>query len=368
MDLQAHMARASLHGGAEADVTKVATRGPRGPRGPERRASRQVLLVERLSKTKDQAAFKFLFRETSLDSICLCLAKVRDQEISLYLQRGILQIASLMSSEAFTGIERVRRGLRTLQMRMSDDPSTTRRLYDRHVESLGRSVFAIGRRLGQIEDYLAGCPFSGSAEETRGLYGQRVRDLAGDVRFLRFELARWVQKFVPIRGELPAGAEGHTFLEGRIGAVVDDLGLRLREIQEVLSASLLNQLIIFDEDLTRSKLFKRDIENFLDFDHLVNWLSELVTRVESYDEQRRPGELKKIKTLLRDFQPEPFPTFSGVRESDHILLARFVPQIINYRHRPTGRADDPIHVFLLLLGDLLLRLNRTGTATSEIGG
>jgi hypothetical protein len=316
-------------------------------------------LVEGLNQAKEQAAFKYLFRETSLDSIHRCLAKVKDQEISQFLQKGILQIASLMSSEAFTGIERVRRGLRTLQMRVADDPLAARRIYDRHVETLGRSVFALGRRLRQIEGFLAGCPFSGSAEQTRGLYGQHVRDMAGDVRFLRFELARWVRKFVPIRGELPAGQEGCSFLEGRIGAVVDDLGLRLREIQEVLSASILNQLILFDEKLTRSELFKSDIENFLDVDSLMSCLSELVTRVKDYDERRRPGELKKIKTLLHDIQPGQFPALSGIRESDHILFARFVPQILDYRHRPAGRGDDPIHVFLLLLGDLLLGLNRT---------
>jgi hypothetical protein len=313
-----------------------------------------------LSQTKDQAAFRYLFRETSLESIHQCLAKVRDQEMVEYLQNGIIQIAELMSSEAFTGLERTRRKLRALRPRVVEDPSVARRQYDQHAENLGQLIFALGRRLGQFEEFLSSCPFSGSSELKRGLYGQRVRDLAGDIRFLGFELNLWVERCVPLRGDLPDGVEGRAFLEGRIGAVVDDLGLRLKEIQEVLGAAILQQLNVFDETLTRSKLFKRDIENVLDTDHLLSWLAELMGRVRDYDEQRRPEQLERVKTLLANFQPEQFPALSGIRESDHTMFTRFIPQIMHYSHSRPQKGDDPIHLFLLLLGDLVRNVNQTG--------
>jgi hypothetical protein len=317
-----------------------------------------------LSESKDQAAFRYLFRETSLESIRQCLAKVRDQEIVEFLQNGIIQIAELMSSEAFNGLERTRRKLRTLRPQVAEDPAFARQQYDHHAESLGQLIFALGRRLGQFDEYLSSCPFSGSAELKRGLFGQRVRDLSGDVHFLRFELNLWVNRCVPLRGELPNGVEGRAFLEGRIGAVVDDLGLRLKEIQEVLSAAILQQLNIFDKTLTRGKLFKRDIENILDTDHLLSWLTELMARVRDYDEQRRPEQLERVKTLLSSFQPEQFPALSGIRESDHTMFTRFIPQIMDYRHRRAQRGDDPIHLFLLLMGDLVHTLNQVGAAAT----
>jgi hypothetical protein len=277
-----------------------------------------------------------------------------------FLQNGIIQIAELMSSEAFNGLERSRRQLRALHPRVAEDPAGARRHYDQHAESLGQIVFALGRRLGQFEEFLSGCPFSGSAESTRGFFGQRVRDLAGDVVFLRFELNLWVERCVPLRGELPNGVEGRAFLEGRISAIVDDLGLRLKEIQEVLSAAILKQLVVFDDSLTRGKLFKYDVENILDTDQLLSWLTELMVRVRDYDAQRRPEQLTRVKSLLNNFQPEQFPSLTGIRESDHTMFTQFIPQIMSYRHRRPQKGDDPIHVFLLLLGDLVRNLSQAG--------
>jgi hypothetical protein len=265
-----------------------------------------------------------------------------------------------MSSEAFNGLERTRRQLRALRPRVTDDPAAARRQYDKYAESLGQLVFALGRRLGQFEEFLSGCPFSGSSESTRGLFGQRVRDLAGDVVFLRFELNLWVGRCVPLRGELPNGVEGRAFLEGRISAIVDDLGLRLKEVHEVLSAAILQQLVVFDESMTRAKLFKHDVENILDTDQLLSWLTELMVRVRDYDEQRRPEQLVRVKNLLKSFQPGKFPALAGTRESDHTMFTRFIPEIMSYRHRRPKKGDDPIHVFLLLLGDMVRNLNQSG--------
>ena len=214
MDMPGESSSAGSRKSAESASTKKATRSP----------SAQKPLSVPLSETKDQAAFRYLFRETSLESIHRCLAKVRDQEIVEFLQNGIIQVAELMSSEAFNGLERTRRQLRALRPRVADDPAGARRHYDKYAESLGQLVFALGRRLGQFDEFLSGCPFSGSSESTRGLLGQCVRDLAGDVVFLRFELNLWVERCVPLRGELPNGVEGRAFLEGRISAIVDDLG------------------------------------------------------------------------------------------------------------------------------------------------
>jgi len=322
-------------------------------------------LLDRLSEGGEHAAFEYLFRETSFDTINHCLSEIRDQEVAHYLLDGVLQIASLLSSEAFIGIERIRRELKTLMFRSGEDLSNARRVYDSHVEVLGQYLFAIGRRLQQIEAFFASCPFSGSAEQMRGLYGQQVRDLAGDLRFLRMGLDRWVRKFVPLEGELPVGEEGRQFLEARITTVVDDLALRLKEVQESFSFVMLEQLALFDDTLTRKRLFKRDLENQLDLDHFLSWFGELMSRVRDYDERRQPEQLDGIKFLLRDFHPEQFPALAGMRESDHILFSSFVERLQTYRHPTAGepmghkeQVDDPVHPFLLLLGDLLSSLNQ----------
>jgi hypothetical protein len=170
-----------------------------------------------------------------------------------------------------------------------------------------------------------------------------------------------------LEGELPAGEEGREFLEARITTVVDDLALRLKEVQESFSFVMFEQLTLFDETLTRKSLFKRDLENQLDLDHFLSWFGELISRVRDYDVERRPEQLEGIQFLLRDFHPEQFPAFAGMRESDHILFSSFVQRLQTYRDpaatgqlkgQKEAQAEDPIHPFLLLLGDLLSSLNQ----------
>jgi hypothetical protein len=212
---------------------------------------------------------------------------------------------------------------------------------------------------------MSSCPLSGSGEQLRGRYGQRVRDLAGDVRFMRQELSRWVRRFVPLKPQSRSqeASVDREFLEGRIDAVVDELGLRIREIHETLSASLFEQLVIFDPALTRQRLFRRDLENVLDIGQLLDVLANLFDRVKEFDEGRRADQLQRVKTLLRDFRPEQFLSFSGVRESDQALFLRSVQALLAYEP-PVGRAraakseEDPIKVFLLLTGDLVASLRR----------
>ena len=323
-----------------------------------RKGSLCTVLVDHLSEGREPAAFDYLFRETSLETLNQCLGEIRDQEVANYLLEGILLIAALLSSEAFVGVERNRRELKTLMVRSGEDLAKARLAYDGHVEILGQYFFAVGRRLKEIESYLGSCPFTGSAEDLRGLYGQRVRDLAGDLKFLRLELDRWVRRFVPLEGDLPAGNEGREFLEARIGTVVDELGLRLKEVQESTGFVMFEQMKLFDATLTRKKLFRRDLENQLDLDRFLGWFGELIAKVRDYDEQRRPEQLQKVQVLLKDFRPDLFPTLAGVRESDHALFSSFVRRLQQYRHEQVGRNDDPVHPFLLLLGDVLKSLNQ----------
>ena len=315
-------------------------------------------LLDHLSEGREQAAFDYLFRETSFETLNHCLSEIRDQEVANYLLEGVLLIAALLSSEAFIGIERNRRELKTLMLRSGEDLAKARQTYDGHVEVLGQYFFAVGRRVKGIESFLGSCPFSGSAEDLRGLYGQRVRDLAGDLKFLRLELDRWVRKFVPLGGQLPTGTEGRDFLEARIGTVVDELGLRLKELQESTCLVMFEQLNLFDATLTRKKLFRRDLENQLDLDRFLSWFGELMSKVRDYDEQRRPDQLRTVQALLRDFRPDQFPTLAGVRESDHALFSSFVQRLRDYQHEQVGRKEDPVHPFLLLLGDVLQSLNQ----------
>jgi hypothetical protein len=360
MDLMAHK------GGASNQSKRSSSRGAQKRGVTNRQRANSGPLTSPLTKTRDQAAFKYLFRETSLESIQQCLESIRDQEMVEFLEEGILKIAAIMSSEAFTGLERARRELKALLPRVEEEAANARLLYDRHVETLGQLTFALGRRLDQYEEFLSKCPFTGSAEQLRGLYGQKARDISGDVRFLHVELNHWVKRFVPIRGELPKGDEGRSFLEGRITAVVDDLGLRLKEVQEILSTAIHDQLSVFDGTLTRSRLFKKDIENFMDIDHLLSWITELMSRVKEYDAERRPEQLQIVKTLLSDFRPEKFPALSGVRESDQALFSKFIPHILDYKHSAKQRGDDPMHVFLLLLGDLVRSLQQAGAEASPL--
>jgi len=320
-------------------------------------------LMERLNNGRDQAAFEFLSRETSLEVLNECIRRIPDQQMTENLVEQLFMKGALLSSEAFTGIEEIRRELKLFSSGTNEEEAAVARLrYDRQVEKLGQHVFALGRRLHQLEQFMANCPLSGSGEQLRGRYGQRVRDLAGDVRFMRQELSRWVRRFVPLKPQSRSQVD-REFLEGRIDAVVDELGLRIREIQETLSASLFEQLVIFDPALTRQRLFRRDLENVLDIGQLLDVLANLFDRVKEFDEGRRADQLQRVKTLLRDFRPEQFLSFSGVRESDQALFLRSVEALLAYEP-PVGRAraakseEDPIKVFLLLTGDLIASLRR----------
>jgi hypothetical protein len=128
---------------------------------------------------------------------------------------------------------------------------------------------------------------------------------------------------------------------------------------------MFEQLALFDDTLTRKRLFKRDLENQLDLDHFLSWFGELMSRVRDYDKQRQAEQLDGIKFLLRDFHPEQLPALAGMRESDHVLFNSFVQRLQTYRHPTAGetighkqQVDDPFHPFLLLLGDLLSSLNQ----------
>ena len=329
-------------------------------------------LMERLNNGRDQAAFEFLSRETSLEVLNECIRRIPDQQMTENLVEQLFMKGALLSSEAFTGIEEIRRELKLFSSGTNEEEAAVARLrYDRQVEKLGQHVFALGRRLHQLEQFMANCPLSGSGEQLRGRYGQRVRDLAGDVRFMRQELSRWVRRFVPLKPQSRSQVD-REFLEGRIDAVVDELGLRIREIQETLSASLFEQLVIFDPALTRQRLFRRDLENVLDIGQLLDVLANLFDRVKEFDEGRRADQLQRVKTLLRDFRPEQFLSFSGVRESDQALFLHSVGALLAYEP-PVGRAraakseEDPIKVFLLLTGDLVASLRRQQRSRDQKG-
>jgi hypothetical protein len=323
-------------------------------------------LMERLSHGRDQAAFDFLSRETSLDVLNECIRRIPDQQMTENLVEQLFMKAALLSSEAFTGIEEIRHDLKSFSTASgAEEPAAAHRRYDRQVEKLGQHVFALGRRLHQLEQFMGSCPLTGSGEQLRGRYGQRVRDLSGDVRFMRQELSRWVRRFVPLKshGRPQSAGVDREFLDGRIDAVVDELGLRIREIQETLSASLFEQLVLFDPALTRKRLFRRDLENVLDIGQLLDVLANLFDRVKEFDEGRRDDQLQRVKTLLRDFRPEQFLSFSGVRESDQALFLSSVSALLEYepgKTPPSAASDgeDPIKVFLLLTGDLVASLRR----------
>jgi hypothetical protein len=329
-------------------------------------------LLERLNRGRDQAAFEFFARETSLDVLNECVRRIPDQQATEYLVEQLFLKASLLSSEAFTGMEAIRRDLKSFASRArSEVPPVARMHYDRQVEKLGQHVFALTRRIHHLEQFMASCPLTGSGEQLRGRYGQRVRDLAGDVRFMRQELARWVRRFVPIKGSSGDGdgaTVDHEFLQGRIDAVVDELGLRIREIHETLSASIFEQLVMFDPSLTRQRLFRRDLENVLDIGQLLDVLSNLFDRVKEFDEERRQDQLVRVKTLLSDFKPEQFLSFSGVRESDQGLFLRSIEDLLRYQPETAndGKREDPIKVFLLLTGDLIASLRRQQRSRDQI--
>lgn len=332
----------------------------------ERKGELNQALRQKLARTDEPAAFSYLVREITLEVLNDCLNKIRDEEVAIFVVDSAMLIASVLASEAFSGIERRQGELRAYRAAVPLEPSKARQIYDRHVEELGRYVFALDRRLQQVEDYYSRCRFSGSAEVLRGRYGQCVRDLASGLRFLREDLNRWVRRFVPLEGELAAGDEGRRFLEARIDSVVDDLGLRLKEIREGLSSALFDQLSAFEPSLTRKQVFKCDLENLLDIDAFTAWLSELIQLVRRYDERREPETLALLKAQLTGFEADRFPALTGVRESDQRLFASCAERIRAHEPNAVLHAEDPIQVFLLLLGDLFKSLSQRQAQTASI--
>ncbi|HXV62915.1 MAG TPA: hypothetical protein VEK15_19610 [Vicinamibacteria bacterium] len=312
---------------------------------------------------RDQAALEFLSRECSIDVLGRCVGRISDGDIVDYLLDQILVAASLLSSEAFTGIENIRKDLRLLGQNAIGKTSTAdlRVSYDRRVERLGQHFFALGRRLHQLEHLMATCPMTGSGETLRGRYGQRVRDLAGDVRFMRQELGRWVRRFVPLGGGASASTRVDSeFIVGRIDAVVDELGLRIREVGETLSTVLVEQLILFDASITRKMLFRRDLENVLDIGQLLDGLANLFDRVKAFEAERKPEQLARVKALLAGFRPDEFLSFSGVRESQQRIFLAAIDDLKRYQASEVRfrQGEDPIQVFLLVTGDLIAHLRR----------
>ena len=310
-------------------------------------------LLDRLNKGRDEAALDYLARETSLDVLSECVRKVHDQGLTAYLLEQVLLVGSLLSSAAFTAIENVRDELKALGLGASAaDPKDILILYARRVEKLGKYFFALGRRLQQLEFFMESCPLTGSAEQLQGLYGQRVRDLAGDVRFMRQGLSRWVLRFVPLRRD-PGSIEGLDLelIEGRIDAVVDELGLRLREVRDTLNTTIYEQLLVIDPSLKRKQLFRRDAENIVDVGHLLDWLGNVLDSAREFDDGRRPDQLDRVKTLLREFEPEHYVAFSGLRESDQDLFLRCIEDI-------ESGENDPTQVLILLTGDFIATLRR----------
>jgi hypothetical protein len=317
------------------------------------------LLLERLTDIDGQnAALTLLFREISLETLNQCLTGVSDQELATFLLDSILLTTAVLSSEAFFSIEQRQTALRALQAALPDDIALARRLYDREVEELSRSVFALSRRLLEVEQGLNDCPFSGSSDTLRGLYGQRARDLAGSLGFLRADLGRWVRRSVLLGKELPQGGEARAFLEARLRSVVDDLGLRLREIRENLGSAIFDQLATCEPGLTRKQVFKRDLENVVELDSFLERLGELLRLVERYDQNRAPELLAELKTQLSDFRPERFPALSGIRESDQQVLASAAERIQAQDPSEPSSAEDPAQLLLLLLGDLFRNLKQ----------
>ncbi len=323
-------------------------------------------LLERLNHGRDQAAFDYLAKETSLEVLNDCIRRIPDQQLTEFLLEQVLLTASLLSSEAFAGIEQIREELKEVGLSVAVDPKRARVRYDHRVERLGQYFFALGRRLHQLEGAMASCPLTGSSEQLRGLYGQRVRDLGGDVRFMRQELSRWVRRFVPLKRDESSMSDDAEFLEGRLDAVVDELGLRLREVQETLNTTLYEQLLLIDDSLTRKKLFRRDPENVVDVGRLLDRLGNVMDRAKEFDEGRRTDQLERVKTLLREFEPKEYLSFSGLRDSDQALFLRCIEDLERYElSLDPGQEDDPIKVFLLLTADFISGLRRQHRADPE---
>jgi hypothetical protein len=175
---------------------------------------------------------------------------------------------------------------------------------------------------------------------------------------MRQELSRWVRRFVPLKRDQAQTDDDAEFLEGRLDAVVDELGLRLREVQDTLNATLFEQLVLMDATLTRKKLFRRDPGNIVDVGRLLDWLGNVLDRAKEFDEGRRRDQLDRVKTLLREFEPKQYMSFSGLRESDQALFLHCVEDLERYQPTTELGQDDPIKVFVLLTGDFIAGLRR----------
>lgn len=299
----------------------------------------------------------------TLDVLNDCVRRIPEQDVTARFLDQLFQTGSLLSSESFTGIERIRASLKTLGRRAGAvDVAVARKRYDQEVERLGRCMFALGRRLHQLENDMAACPFSEQGDDLKSVYGRTVRQQAGDIGFLRQELNRWVHRFVPLKSDLPQGDDVLQFIGGRIDAVVDELGLRLSEIRDVLFAIVYQQLLLFDPSLTRQQLYRRDLDNLLDVGHLLEWLNEVFTELTRYDQSRSQDSLERVKSLLNDFDMERFPALAGVRESEQVLFLRSLERFRQYEPiNELTDGDDPVKVLLLLFGDLIGSLRRAQT-------
>ena len=58
-------------------------------------------LLERVNHGRDQVAFDYLAKETSLEVLNDCIRRISDQQLTDFLMEHLLMTASLLSSEAF---------------------------------------------------------------------------------------------------------------------------------------------------------------------------------------------------------------------------------------------------------------------------
>ena len=79
-------------------------------------------LLERVNHGRDQVAFDYLARETSLEVLNDCIRRIPDQQLTDFLIEHLLMTASLLSSEAFTGVDKIREELKELSLGVSAGP------------------------------------------------------------------------------------------------------------------------------------------------------------------------------------------------------------------------------------------------------
>ena len=337
----------------------------REPRSVLRHVDLCQPLQKRIGNGRDQAAFVLLRREMSLAPLNDCLRRIPDQEITTRVVDQLFLMGSLLASEAYRGIEQIRAELKTVSDQASNaEARKIRRMYDEEVLSLGRFMFALGRRLHQVEKEMAACPFPEVGADLRAQFGRTIRQQSGDVAFLRQELHRWVHRFVPLQHDLVLDDQGLEFIKGRVSAVVDELGLRLDEIREVLFSTMFQQLSLFDPSLTRPRLFRRELDNVSNVEDLLEQTGLLFDQLQLYDETRDADALMNLQVSLRDFDLERFPALSGIRDSERILLSQTMEAFQSHQPLASKRSgDDPLKVLMLLFGDLIRNLKRSQLAS-----